>query len=188
MSDAMTDIYRDQRRHEYKTHFLFMVVKYLVECQKEPGIFCHPENKSVLMEELIAAANDCDSIGRGYFEGKTNLAAGIEVWVDGLVAVEYKSWLKLIIRCSDVTSYDGFSVWGMSLSDKVKELSPFRDCFLMIGDERSPMEWPMFMYKTLEQYGFSRENAREAVFVLEKPKIIKVINRTTGEVIKPLKK
>lgn len=56
MSDALTDINRDERKAE--------IVKRIRELEKEPE-----KNK----DEILKLAKECDDIPRGYWTGQTNV-------------------------------------------------------------------------------------------------------------------
>ena len=69
MSDALSDISRDQRRGNGYCKFFNLLADYLIKKDNDDG----------LLKKLIKVAKDTDDIsGRGYFSGPSSLANGLE--------------------------------------------------------------------------------------------------------------
>ncbi len=66
MSDGMTDIARDQEREEAYAEYIEALAAFVVS----------PDNK-VLKAKVQEKAKAMDEIKRGYFDGQTNITAGL---------------------------------------------------------------------------------------------------------------
>ncbi|MEM4153009.1 MAG: hypothetical protein QXK80_02760 [Candidatus Pacearchaeota archaeon] len=114
MSDALTDINRDQERNEKYEIFLENLIKYL----KNPI--------KINYEDLENAAKDVDSVGRGYWGSKTNIASKLEEKVKKLLNKDKEEWCKLLLQ-----------TYGTYLYEKFKAVSPFKEKTLLFTEEHS---------------------------------------------------
>lgn len=103
MSDALTDIARDQYRAEEFRKYLDSLLLFLNS----------PSNET--RKAVIEQAKLVDSIHGGYWGGSTSISRGIEKFLDGLVARDHSAWAKLLWCCLD---HYGYGV-------KFRKLSPF---------------------------------------------------------------
>lgn len=84
MSDALTDIARDQQRAEAHDVYLAALADWLEK----------PTRKR--RAALLAAADDCDNVRRGYFSGPTQLGPTVETTADKLKAGDAVKWAALL--------------------------------------------------------------------------------------------
>lgn len=109
MSDALTDIARDEKRARGYLDYLSKVVQYL----KEPS----EEN----LREIKAAACETDSVKRGYQSGQTNLSSKLDTRLRALKNGDETEWARLL--------------WSIEpdaeLYDKLVEISPFKGKVLL---------------------------------------------------------
>jgi len=104
MSDALTDISRDQRRIESFENYLLVLLDYL----KNPI--------NINLKRIIQAAQEVDNIGNGYWGVKTNLSKNLKKRLKLLLAHDEKEWLVLLN-----------SIDSNSLRKQFKNLSPFKN-------------------------------------------------------------
>lgn len=103
MSDALSDIAADERRARYFDTFADAVYAYL----KNP----HEEQRGA----VVSAAEDTDSVRRGYWSGKTSLAQGAIETLARLSANDKAAWASWLNRFQhDHARYEAF-----------KAISPF---------------------------------------------------------------
>lgn len=96
MSDALTDIARDERRGRIFTSFLASVLDFL----KDPT-----EGRKNL---AIQTALSCDDIPRGYWGDQTSLAKRAPELLDGLMRTDKSAWGWLLYTALNAT-YDQFA-------------------------------------------------------------------------------
>ncbi len=106
MSDALTDIARDERRGRVFTSFLASVLDFL----KDPT----EERKNLAIQ--IAAS--CDDIPRGYWGGQTNLAKKAPELLERLTRTDKSAWGWLLYAALNAT-YDQFA--------QLQKISPWPD-------------------------------------------------------------
>lgn len=70
MSDALTDISRDEQRNELAQQLLIKASEWIQKPTKKLG------------EELISLAEKCDSVPRGYWNGQTKFKQKVENMVN----------------------------------------------------------------------------------------------------------
>ncbi len=103
MSDAHTDIARDDKRAEAARSYLDILFDYLIGEQTE--------------NQLMEAARQSDAIKRGYHYGRTNFTSPEHVnLVEKLSNSEEEAWEIFLSRITDE-----------SLREKFRDISPFRD-------------------------------------------------------------
>lgn len=84
MSDALTDIGRDEERRRNFDEYLANVKKYL-------------ENQTAEnLAKVLKTAEDTDSVRGGYWSGKTNLRKNAEASLAELLANDKKAWTKFL--------------------------------------------------------------------------------------------
>lgn len=93
MSDAMTDIARDQARGALFQGFIEYLIKTIKKIRTE-GL--QSETVTVMMGELEEKAKETDAVGTGYFGGRTNLAQNFKDWVSGLAENDSQVWARLL--------------------------------------------------------------------------------------------
>ncbi len=110
MSDALTDLARDERRARYFKEYLQKLVCYL----KKPD---SQERKSVQN-----AAEKVDSVPRGYWGEQTSLSKKLDSMLENLLKKDKEEWSRLLcISISvDCPQFKEF-----------KELSPFKNKILV---------------------------------------------------------
>ena len=96
MSDALTDIARDERRGRVFTSFLASVLDFL----KDPT-----EERNNLAIQIAAS---CDDIPRGYWGGQTNLAKKAPELLERLTRTDKSAWGWLLYAALNAT-YDQFA-------------------------------------------------------------------------------
>jgi hypothetical protein len=112
MSDALTDIAKDGTRARNHLGYLARVVEYL----KNPTI----ANR----REVESAANETDSVTRGYWSGQTDLSSGLGKRLENLGNGDKTEWARLLWR---VEPYQ-------RVYDELLELSPFKGKVLLRVD------------------------------------------------------
>lgn len=122
MSDGSTDIWRDSCRAEAYADFLFLLVIYLE----------HPIDEN--LKQVKDAAETCDGIPRGYWQGRTALAKNLDEWLEKLCNNEKKVWLRLLIGSQDVFQPESYKKWDCSLYDKLKSISAYSDKTIIMND------------------------------------------------------
>ena len=113
MSDALTDIARDERRAEKFSDFVETVIKYLGQNSDK--------NKKAVKD----AAESCDNVPMGYWSGPTSLAKNLDDWLYKLVNQDEKVWLKWLLRTRD--NYN-------TNFDRLKKISPYRGKTIVLVD------------------------------------------------------
>jgi len=106
MSDALTDIARDERRAECFENFGRKVIEFIK----------NPNNDT--RQEVTSAAKNTDNVVGGYWSrDKTNLEKGIDGRLDKLQNGDNEEWSGLLF------AFDGnYKLW-----DELKAVSPFSD-------------------------------------------------------------
>lgn len=122
MSDGSTDLYRDSCRAEAYGDFLFLLAVYLE----------HPIKKN--LKRVEEAAETCDGIPRGYWQGSTALAKGLDKWLEKLRNKDEKVWLRLLMGCQGVHQYDARIKWDCSIYAKLKSMSIYADKAIIVHD------------------------------------------------------
>ena len=84
MSDAFTDIVRDQERAGCYSRYLGAVRAFL----------SHPTKKN--RKAAIAAASKTDGVAGGYFGGRTRIAGGVEEMLDRLKSNDRQTWVEFL--------------------------------------------------------------------------------------------
>jgi hypothetical protein len=111
MSDALTDIARDQERARAFNAFLEKLTEYLSKPTK------------AAQEVVLKYAQDTDAVTGGYWTGKTNLASFVQDNLEGLVQQDKKAWAKILKMVLDSPFYY-----------QLKDMSPFRSKVMLIID------------------------------------------------------
>lgn len=112
MSDALSDIARDERRAKELEKYLSALLDYL---------------KNQIDENFLKvkqAAENVDSVGRGYWRGSTNFAKTLKEDVEALLKGDKKEWINILMIVKDLSYY--------SLFKKFLESSPFKDRILIL--------------------------------------------------------
>lgn len=106
MSDAFSDIAADQERGRHFEYFLFKAKEYVI----------NPTSDTLKI--AVEAAKEVDSVGHGYWEGRTNLGNNAENSLQRLIAndttVKETEWAKLL----------GLAINSFQFKE-LKALSPF---------------------------------------------------------------
>lgn len=115
MSDGMSDIARDEERGELFQFYLLKVKKYVL----------NPDLNT--FKAVVEAAEETDSVGRGYWGGRSNLKCNIENHLNGLVSedktIKETEWAKLL----------GLAIRTPQFQ-MLKALSPFTDNMIVSVD------------------------------------------------------
>lgn len=115
MSDALSDIARDEERGARFELFFLKVKEYV----KNPN--------SDTLKSAIEAAEEVDSVGRGYWGGETNLGDDIDNCLQRLVSsdmvIKELEWAKLL----------GLAIRSYKFQE-LKALSPFADKIVVFVD------------------------------------------------------
>ncbi|MBI2635231.1 MAG: hypothetical protein HYW79_01665 [Parcubacteria group bacterium] len=115
MSDALSDIARDEERSARFGFFLDKVIEYV----KNPS--------QDTLKIAVGAVEAVDNVGRGYFGGPTNLGNNMENHLNGLVSedktIKETEWAKLL----------ALSIKSQQFQ-KLKALSPFADKLVVFVD------------------------------------------------------
>lgn len=111
MSDALTDIARDQERGRLFDEYLESLRLYLIDPTQES------KNK------VLALASRTDSVSRGYFGGRTNLKEETEKRIDSLQQGNEEAWAKFLFSLEDRHVFQIF-----------KALSPFANKLVIAVD------------------------------------------------------
>lgn len=163
MSDALTDIARDERRHEYFCDFVASVIDYCVT----PNDHTH--------QIVLQDAKSCDSVPTGYWRGQTALAKGIEDWLQKLLNQDEFIWIKWLLRIQyNTREHEGYSRYKMSLYDKAKSLSPYKNKTIVemdygIGFAHVGGEIKNSIDKLIETNGLMTYDADRYAIILDQP-------------------
>jgi hypothetical protein len=114
MSDALTDIARDESRGRSYTGFLNNLLEYL----KSPS-----EELYGAVEEL---AKRTDRIPGGYFGGSTSLSSGLKEFIDQLREGSREAWARFLFGLDPV--------YEKQLYSEFKSVSPFAEDALLRVD------------------------------------------------------
>jgi hypothetical protein len=106
MSDALTDIARDETRSQQFEEFLHRVHDYLLKP--------HDLNRASAQE----AAKAVDSIPRGYWGGQTDLYSGCGKFLDELIVPKPEAWGRLLLDAKSM-SHDLYCL--------LQQISPWPD-------------------------------------------------------------
>jgi hypothetical protein len=82
VSDALTDIARDERREEYFCDYIEKILSFL-------------EGRAT-QESVVEAARTCDVVPRGYWGGKTSLAVNTSKLLDEILANKKETWAWIL--------------------------------------------------------------------------------------------
>lgn len=108
MSDALTDIARDQERGAFFQRYLLRIKEYVLNPNSDTS------------KAVVEAAETVDSIRRGYWTSETDLSENIENRLKRLVSedkiVKEAEWAKLL----------GIAIKSSQFQE-LKALSPFAD-------------------------------------------------------------
>jgi hypothetical protein len=107
MSDALTDIARDERRAREFERFAELVLEHL--------------RGKATVDAVKIAATDVDGVPRGYWGGQTSFADKVEVMLQKLRENDEATWLRWLRLINES--------WG--LYDTTKEASPFKGKFII---------------------------------------------------------
>jgi hypothetical protein len=111
MSDALTDIARDERREACFDEFVVVVYEYLLH------------QTASNLKKVLATADNLDSVPGGYFGSRTNWLQNIERRLELLVNKDRQGWAKWLL-----------SITNHSLYGKFKEMSPYKGKLLINVD------------------------------------------------------
>ena len=114
MSDALTDIARDQRRGRNYYGFLTLLTDYLEK----------KADDKELLGQVIEAAKDTDAVGGGYWGGRTQLSVSLEERIRLLRESDRTEWAKLLAQTSSEPS----------VYQRLKAISPFPAALLVQVD------------------------------------------------------
>jgi hypothetical protein len=119
VSDALSDIARDERRAAAYMDFLQALVDYVIS----------PDNTH--LTAIYTAADECDSIPRGYWGGRTDLGSRerCRELAEGLTAQKPEPWAWLLNELSE-------DYWTGNRYTTAKVLSPWpnkKHCFVSYG-------------------------------------------------------
>lgn len=84
MSDALTDIARDESRSKAIDRLINAFIAFIIESG--------PAERAIVQQR----ASECDGIPRGYWGGSTNFTERIETALGGLLAKEPTAWAWLL--------------------------------------------------------------------------------------------
>lgn len=112
MSDAFTDIARDEDRAANYLDYLTKVAEYLNNSTKEN------------CERVKSAAQNTDSVKRGYWNGRTGLSSGLDELLERLKQGDKTEWARLLWT---VEPYN-------SIYQELSNLSPFKGQVLLKVD------------------------------------------------------
>lgn len=113
MSDALTDLARDERRLAARDSFEEGLITYLTE----------PNETN--WSEVIDRAKWTDGIPGGYWNSQTRLSEGIEELLEKLSSADRTAWAQLLKGLMERRSTN---------YKRMKVLSPFKDQLLVIVD------------------------------------------------------
>ena len=105
MSDALTDIARDQSRGEKYRNFLELLTDYLESKDKTKDA----------LKKIIEAARETDSVRGGYWGGRTKLFHGLLQRINALEKGDESEWARLLAEMNS----------RYPLYKRVKAISPF---------------------------------------------------------------
>ena len=115
MSDALTDIARDQERDSARKHYHTVLADWL----ENPTDDLHAK--------MMAAAAEVDSIRRGYFSGQTDLASRAATRAEKLKAGDELEWARLLTPLVQ----EGQHNWKGQVEERLYNLSPFKGRLLV---------------------------------------------------------
>lgn len=113
MSDALSDIATDERRTRNYDTLLENLLNYL----KEPSDESH--------QQIVEAAKNTDSVGQGFWGGRTDFSNGLEERLQKLREGDKTVWAKTLVEVSTNNN---------RMYPKFKQLSPFKDQVLLFID------------------------------------------------------
>lgn len=175
MSDAMTEIAADQSREERFADFLEDLIDYLRSPTEEGR------------QKVLAAAEATDSIGRGYFGGRTDLASGLDEAITNLEASDKAAWARILwlTHGQDVyvwRSHGGEAHHVRQFFAELKEMSPFKGQLIAfadygIGFVRLSGEWEDFVAKVINHHDLKTSDGDKYFVVLDgvKPETSEVV-------------
>ena len=111
MSDALSDIARDQRRGQRYMSYLDTIRVFLAK----------PTKKN--RQAVSKVALNTDQVQRGYFSDRTSLAEQVDVLLSGLKSGDKRIWAKFLFSLRDNWEFQKF-----------KKLSPFTGQLLISVD------------------------------------------------------
>lgn len=115
MSDALTDIARDQERQSAQEQYQHALAAWL-------------ENPTPdLHAKMMAAAAEVDSIRRGYFTGQTDLVSRAATRAEKLKDGDEIEWARLLTPLVK----DGSHNWEGEIAHRLYNLSPFKGRLLI---------------------------------------------------------
>jgi len=115
MSDAITDIARDEQRARNFSEYLSALRTYLMDSNSSRKNFT----------KVIEAARSTDAIRRGYWGGQTSISENIEKKIKKLKKNDKTEWARLLaMTMTDWPEYYG----------GLKKLSPFKEKYLHLVD------------------------------------------------------
>ena len=120
MSDGLSHLQRDSDRTSAFSDFLICLAVYLEKPTKK--------NK----KEIEKIAKKCDNISMGYWSGSTALTKNLDEWINLIEKNDEEAWLKLLIsarraRTTSSLYIDFYFKWEITIYEKLKSLSPFKD-------------------------------------------------------------
>lgn len=105
MSDALTDLARDQRREVAYGNF----IEYVLEFLRKPT--------AVNRKKVVTTAEQCDDIPRGYWGSRTNLSKQLNETLESLLSGDRKTWVRLLRTVDN----------GTKIYNDLKSISPLNN-------------------------------------------------------------
>jgi hypothetical protein len=159
MSDALTDIARDERRAAAFDVFadrLLVCVRY-AQARDRRTLTIADRQFADVVDAVYAAARDVDAVPRGYWNGRTSFAESAAALMEALRAGDERAWASWLRQV-----YGG-SNW--KLYGEFKAVSPFVGKFLVYKRHRSwtcdDIDW--------ELYAGKQPTSDDDVFVFDGP-------------------
>ena len=158
MSDAMTYIYRDQKREEATERLLVHLIEHL------------KQKTDRSKKDLFKFAEDCDSIRGGYFTGGSNFVKYINRIIEGLEKGDRQTWIAFL----DTLPMN-------NIRKELYSLSPFGDNVLLVnakygnGFAMDQKEFQNHIDEELKKRGHGVYKYQKYTIIMEKPKIKEII-------------
>ena len=167
MSDALSDIARDEERYSGMNSFYEDLVNYLENPSKE---------KFDVLDEI---AKETDFIRGGFSSGKTNISLKLEREINKLSSGDKNSWAKLLIAV-----YDRDEI--RKIYSRLKKISPYADKVLFHVDYGRGfsnidriMEFQEMIDSKIESSGMKVRDADKYLLAFDKEDFEKIIEKTS---------